>query len=326
MTPADARFGFRVTGGTAAERRLVDHAAAFAAHCAADPRAELARECYLSAFRFGADLRAHLATARTTRGFAGACWSPWLWFDVDRPDPAVALADARRLVGFLLFRYSEFDDDDLLYFYSGAKGFHVGLPLAHAPPPSAAFHRVCRTLAGRIAGDVGVTIDAGIYDRVRLLRAPNSTHPATRLHKRRLTHDELMGLSADRVRELSGGPCGFEGPAPAVVPVLLPDDWGEAEREVGARVSAPAGSPAPRDRLTRATLDFIREGAIEGERHTRLFRAAANLREFAAPPRLVHALLTEVALDTGLPPAEVRRQIDCGITHADNQTRTGGAA
>lgn len=326
MTPADARFGFRVVGGTANERRLVDPAAAFAAHSAALPKAEPARECYLSAFRFGADFRAHLAAHRTTKGFAGACWSPWLWFDVDRGDPAVALADVKRLVGFVLFRYAEFADDDPLYFFSGGKGFHVGLPLTHSPPPSATFHRTCRGLAARIAADVGVVIDAGIYDRVRLLRAPNSAHPATGLHKRRLAHDELMGLTADRIRALAVTPAGFEVPMPSVVPELLPDDWREVEAQAGERATAVPRAAAS-GRLTRATLEFIREGATEGERHTRLFRAAANLREFAAPVELVHALLTDAALDTGLPPTEVKRQIDYGIAHADGQnTAKGGAA
>ena len=81
------------------------------------------------------------------------------------------------------------------------------------------------------------------------------------------------------------------------------------------------------ERLNRDTLEFIRAGADDGERHTRLFRAAANLKEFNAPPKLVHALLTEAALDSGLSPSEVRRQIDCGIAHADrSKAGTGGAA
>jgi hypothetical protein len=46
-----------------------------------------------------------------------------------------------------------------------------------------------------------------------------------------------------------------------------------------------------------------------------LFSAAANLAEFGCPPALAHALLTETALDSGLPPNDVRRQIDCGLSH-----------
>lgn len=155
MTSAAARYGFRVVGGVSEERRLVEAAAAFAAHCAADPKAKPDHECYLSAFRFGDDFRAYLERNRTPKGFSAAAWSPHLWFDIDREDPAVALADARRLAGFLLFKHTGFDDDDLLYFFSGRKGFHLGVPLTHAPPPSAVFHRVCRELAQLNAAVVG---------------------------------------------------------------------------------------------------------------------------------------------------------------------------
>jgi hypothetical protein len=67
--------------------------------------------------------------------------------------------------------------------------------------------------------------------------------------------------------------------------------------------------------LNRQTLEFIRDGADIGDRHRLLFSAAANLAEFGCPPDLAHALLTEVALDSGLPPSDVRRQIECGLAH-----------
>src|SRR5688572_32147453 len=61
-------------------------------------------------------------------------------------------------------------------------------------------------------------------------------------------------------------------------------------------------------RFNRLTLDFIRDGAPEGERQNRLYSAAANLREHGEPAALVHGLLTEAALDSGLPPSEVRSE------------------
>jgi hypothetical protein len=45
-----------------------------------------------------------------------------------------------------------------------------------------------------------------------------------------------------------------------------------------------------------------------------VFSAAANLAEFGCPPALAHALLTESALDSGLAPNDVRRQIECGMS------------
>lgn len=328
MTSSAARFGFRVVGGVSEERRTVDAAVAFAAHCAADPKAKPDRECYLSAFRFGDDFRAYLDRHHTPKGYAGAGWSPYLWFDIDREDPAVALADARRLVGFLLFRYTGFaDDDDLLYFFSGRKGFHVGVPLTHTPPPSPAFHRVCRHLALLNSTEVGVVVDSSVYTLVQPFRAPNSRHPKTGLHKRRLAHAELMKLSIERIRELAAEPFGFEVPTVTAVPAELAEDWQQAEAAVTEQQMARRERhAAPSGRLNRTTLEFIRDGAEVGDRHPRLFRAAANLREFAAPPELIHALLTEAGLDCGLSPSDVRRQIDCGIVHADQQADGRGGA
>src|SRR5207302_2500870 len=94
-------------------------------------------------------------------------------------------------------------------------------------------------------------------------------------------------------------------------------DWLDAARAVERhtverRAAFPDGDP----RLNALTLAFIRDGATVGDRHRLLFSAAANLAEFGCPPALAHALLTEAALDTGLTPADVRRQIECGLGHA----------
>src|SRR5262245_21568894 len=154
------------------------------------------------------------ATGGSSADFAGPVWSAFLWFDIDRDDLAAALADGRRLATVLLSRYAALAEDDLALFFSGKKGVHVGLPLCHAPNPGPTFHRTCRVLAGRLARLAGVAIDAGIYDRVRPFRLPNSRHPKTGLHKVRLEYRELMHLSPDAVRNLAREPRPFEVPDP----------------------------------------------------------------------------------------------------------------
>lgn len=137
-----------------------------------------------------------------------------------------------------------------------------------------------------------------------------------------------MKLSMERIREMAAEPYGFEVPTVTANPPELSEDWQRAEVAVAEQQTVRRQShTTPSGRLSRATLEFIREGAELGERHPRLFRAAANLREFAAPLELIHALLTEAGLDCGLSPSDVRRQIDCGIAHADQQAdgRGGGA-
>jgi hypothetical protein len=112
-----APFAFRIVGGCTERRRLVMADAAFAAYACCDERAELERESYLSAFRFGEDFRTHLESAGSTKGFNGLNWSSYIWFDVDNAaDPQAALNDTRRLVGVILERYRKYDEDGLLVF------------------------------------------------------------------------------------------------------------------------------------------------------------------------------------------------------------------
>ena len=316
-------FGFRIVGSCVESRRLVDAAVAFSAYASCDERAEVDREAYLSAFRFGDDFRRHLDATGSTKNFHGVCWSLWLWFDIDREDDLDrALNDARKLTAFLSERY-RLDDDDLLIFYSGAKGFHVGLPTSlWMPSPSVTFHTTARHLAEALAERAGVVIDVGVYDRVRAFRAPNSRHPKTGLHKRRLTFDELMGLSVDAIKRLAKTAEAFDLPTMPSVNEQASTDWREAAESIDRATEAKAErrvrhSGAMSSRLNRATRDIIAnvEPIAAGDRHRRLFSAAANLAEFGCSTELAFALLCEAGLDSGLSPSDVRRQIECGLQH-----------
>ncbi len=313
-------YGFRIVGATSEARRLVDATAAFAGYASCDDRAQVHREAYLSAFQFGEDFRGLLERTGSTAGYSGPCWSPWLWFDVDREDLQAAMRDTCRLAGHLDMGYKP-GDDDLLIFFSGSKGFHIGLPTClWSPEPSGVFHKTARRFAEHAAEQAEVTIDTGVYDCVRAFRAPNSRHPKTGLHKRRFSYDELLGLSLERIVELSKETAPFDVPTPTRTSEQAAADWQAAAALVAregeskaARLATSNGTPI----LNRATLDFIREGAGMGDRHRLLFSAAANLAEFGCTPALAVALLEESALDSGLPPKDVRRQIECGLAAVD---------
>ena len=260
----------------------------------------------------------HLEETGSTAGFGGPCWSPWLWFDIDSEDLHTAWKDAGALADALCERYG-LDPGDVLLFFSGSKGFHLGLPtVLWLPAPSASFHRTARRFAENLATTAAVAIDTGVYDRVRAFRAPNSRHPKTGLHKRRLTFDELTG-PLTHILELAKTPAPFDVPTVTKTSEQAAADWQAAVEQVqteteakAARRAAGNGSPT----LNRSTLDFIRDGATTGDRHRLLFSAAANLGEFGCPPALAFALLEESALNAGLPPKDVRRQIECGLSAA----------
>jgi hypothetical protein len=313
-------YRFRIVGPTSGERRLVDAAAALTGYAACDPRAETELEAYLCAFAFPEEFRRHLDKTGSTRGYTGPCGGPFIWWDIDREgDLEAAREDACRLVTVLMDRLDLEGDELLLIFFSGSKGFHVGLPTAlWNPEPSALFNRIARRFAERLAEEAGAVVDSGVYDKVRAFRAPNSRHSKTGLYKRRLSYEELMHLKLDRMPELAQHPEPFDLPAPTFRSEQAAAYWREAEEWVRQQAGEQARrrvSAVDNPSLNRATLEFIRNGAEEGDRHRLLFSAAANLAEFGCPPALAHALLTEAALDSGLPPNEVHRQIECGLNY-----------
>lgn len=320
LAAADFRLGFRVLGDCRQPRRLVDWGAAFRGYAECDPRAECQCESYLSLFTFGTNFREHLAATGSPAGFSGPCWAPFIWLDVDREgDLPAALEDARRLCAVLTDKLG-IAEDDVFTFISGSKGFHLGIPSgAWQPAPGRDFHRIARGFAEAAAELAGATIDAGVYDKVRCFRAPNSRHPKTGLHKRRLSVDELMHLGTNAIIKLAAEPADFELPAPTYRSEPAAALWAEAadrvQREADARAERRASGDAP-SKLNRTTLNFIRNGASVGDRHRLLYSAAANLAELGAPLPLCFALLEESALDCGLPPSDVRRAVENGWASA----------
>ena len=154
-----APYGFRIVGSCSETRRLVDATAALSGYAECVEQAELTNEGYLSAFQFGDEFRRHLEMTGSTKGYKGPCWSPWLWWDIDRKDDIEAAARAaRRLASFLVDRY-RIDGDELLIFYSGSKGFHVGLPSASRPTRE--FTTRCERSAHPIAGTLKRAVTNG---------------------------------------------------------------------------------------------------------------------------------------------------------------------
>jgi hypothetical protein len=330
VTPTPFNVGAFVSGAPTSPRALVRHAdllTAYADGAIADAGDE--REAYLSHFAFGAEMQAHFAANRqSVAGFAGPCWCRWLVLDIDRADLADALADARRLVTALYHRYPETVGNVPVYF-SGGKGFHVLVELAHNPPPAVGFQRTARTFAELLAARAEGKIDTSVYDIAHIIRLPNTRHPRTGLFKRRIDADALFVMDLAGILEHAKHPAGDGIPAVRTVPAKLPDDWREAEAATARATEARAerhGACArtPDQRAPRYFLDFLRFGVEEGERHTTLFRSAAWLAEQGAPPSLVAALLTEPGRDVGLMPKDVDRQIACGIEHAARQALEAG--
>jgi hypothetical protein len=321
-----APLAFRVVGGAENRREVVSYHKATLAYAHADPAVYPELSAFLSAFSYPKALKVHVEATGSTAGYTGAVGIPFLNIDIDRNDLDTAIREARRLAAFLADRYHA----DPVVHFSGSKGFHVSVPTAGFVEPAPGNPGVAKALAGRLADEAGVGIDRGVYDRLRLWRAPNSRHRKSGLHKVIIDLDDLLYIDADGVRQRAAGPIEYDPPDPASPSGLLVEDWREAAKEVWRHRAEPpqprqtAGGARGINPLTRQLITDPTSVNV-GERHLTLFSAAANLGEFARDDDLIFALLTEPGLDTGLPPREVERQIRCGIDHARRQRGEGGA-
>ncbi len=320
-----APLALRVLGGVDNPRIVVSYRKTDLAYAHADSSVQPELPAYFSAFAFPRQIQEHVEATGSTRDYLGAVGLPYLHFDLDRPDLDLALRDVRHLSAFVADRYGV----DPLVHFSGGKGFHVSLPTGGFVEPSSGVHKVAKALACHLAEEAHVVIDTGVYDRVRLWRATNSRHHKSGLHKVRIDLDDLLYLTPSQVRDLAREPIPYDLPEP-VTPARLVEDWDQTTRTVEAEVqarreSAPRAGEARLNLLTRSLITDPTSIEV-GERHRTLFSAAANLAEFQSVEELVSAMLTEPALDTGLPPRDVERQIRCGIDHARRHAGEGGVA
>ena len=346
----------------------------FQAACEADTWIISKTDFFLSMYQFPAAFVEQIKETGKAAGYAGACWARFLWFDIDREDDlAAAMWDAGKLVEFLVSGISggvnsravwdDEDDDDgqttggfvpdtesIQIYFSGAKGFHVGVPIlvfGESASASEDFASTCKAVACEIARLAGVEIDVKVYDRVRLFRCPNTKHSKTELFKipvsfRELTRKWDMNAILKRAkhpRRLVDSPTAdadevmFRGDVPEMPAAT--ELWqrvckpvqaeGEEEKDTDTRMPAgissamkhqmqtlpESGEQVPR--LRRETLEFIRHGAEKGERATTLFNAAADCTRCELPRGAVFAVLVDAARECGLGIYEIERQIDAGI-------------
>lgn len=326
MSPSKP-VGFRVLDTVENPRKPIDWRQAFLAYLEADERAECHRVAFLSLFHFGREFVEHVGRCGSVKGFTGPVGADWLAFDLDRTDLEAARRDACRLVAFLLERY-RLNEDEVLPFFSGSKGFHATLPaeLVGSPAPCTDFAAVAGEFCGRVAAGAGVAIDS-IYDSMRLFRAPNSKHGKTGFFKVPLTWRELSCLSAARIQELAREPrCRELKEAPPPCPVAV-SDWQAAEAAVRNRKARPPQAVEREPALNAITWAVLADGIIEqggggtvgldgkpaAGRHKTLFAVAADLGGLGCSPELAAALLLDIGLRSGLPRADVTRAIGNGL-------------
>ena len=167
-----------------------------------------------------------------------------------------------------------------------------------------------------IALTPGLKTEVEALGQVTHIVAPNTLHEETGLYKIQLAIDELLTLDTDQIQSLARNPRPFGVSATQAHPQgLMCELWEYACAVADSRTFAMPRSTNGGGWVFRDTFDFMMNGAPEGTRAQRLFRAAVNLLQIGCPRAAVVQLLGPAALMSGLSPDDAERQLDGAILH-----------
>ena len=148
-------------------------------------------DCFTTMFRFSEAFATHVKDTGSVAKYAGPCWCDWLWYDIDAP----VLDEAASALVKLIERLESIDSklpETLRIYFSGAKGFHCGIPIAalgNKLKPSNDFAQTMRSIAEKIAH--GIKYD-DIYNTTRLWRIPNTINGKTGLRKVLISLEDVL--------------------------------------------------------------------------------------------------------------------------------------
>lgn len=186
-----------------------------------DPHKARPYQAYVSICPFGPEVFAHMKATKSAEypkgnvgGYQGSVFCRWIYWDLDGPinAPALAQSEAKVLCNHLVTKYGMPSGDIGIYF-SGGKGFHVAISAENVggvgAGPAAVVAAKLGLFTERIVDDCPSelsTFDATLYAPNRYFRLPNSRHPETGLYKIPLSYEELMELEPDDILELAQMP------------------------------------------------------------------------------------------------------------------------
>jgi hypothetical protein len=339
-----------VVGGKKGTRRLVDCDDTFARYARIESRCDTGQPAHLSVYQYADDLDLfQRGNQGSAAGYRGVVWSRWLLLDLDdHEESTFRLTPCRALVAALL--RLGVPRDQIMVFFSGNRGLHVMFPAAIAfawpkvnyeyaagtlcqflldeavrtlvPLPPRSPSRVddigpppdpgsSRDYDPRLHWSWHEEIDWNMYKPLAVVRAPNTPHEKTGLYKIRLELKELGRLDPEGIRNLARQPRPFEPPPwRALFDEDLVDFWRYA---CGAADSRPYAFGQTIDKgawVFAETFDFLHNGATEGTRGVRIFRAAVNLLQVGCSPEAALCLLGPAAQMSGLGHKDIKQQID----------------
>lgn len=240
---------------------------------------------YVTMFRFKREYKELVDTTGSVRGASQfECWSDYLWFDIDASNLDDATANMQTLLrGIESMGVLE----HTVVFFSGSKGYHVGINSGvFGFEPSQELPDIMRLVCEKLSTLFHVEIDTKIYNHNRLWRVVNTLHAKTGLYKTELTPRAAISLETSTIKGLAADPAGRDFRSYTTAHTASPvDRLVRLVSEVCKAIKKTDGWAAPpiygeRSRVIAASLDYLLlQGVTKGDRDNEALLRASECRK-----------------------------------------------
>jgi hypothetical protein len=249
-------------------------------------------EVYKTYFRYPEEFAEHMRKTKSVSGYHGFAYADFFPVDIDVKDNLPAALDLLRDTVEKMESRHDVNINELWYFFSGSKGFHLYIPaemLGITPSNQISVH--FKRFAKELLGPMGIKYDPEIYDAVRLWRVSNTINAKSGLHKVQLTPGEIY-LDIEEIKELARAPrtvdCVRDPIANESLSALyLSVQNDNTVKMNGEPIDVSDGVP----RHEKVCYHEILKGVGAGERDAACIRLAANFRNRGMPSDITESIL-----------------------------------
>lgn len=233
---------------------------------------------YETLWRYDKGLVDHVQKHGTVAGYDGIHTAKYIIFDFDDEENLEnAQRDALALIKTLVHVY-EVDMSSIVIFFSGNKGFHIYLPieLLGNITPSNDFADRYKKFIDHVAGKFK-TSDLSIYNRLRLMRIPNTKHEKSGLYKRHISESILRDFKPQDYKKACNIPePEFDNPLEntSFTDVLVNPALEEIWHDIGVEEE----NKTEQDKQVSNTfIEALNTGASSGNRHGQITKIVGFL-------------------------------------------------
>ena len=163
-------------------------------------------ECYQSIYLFPQEFKDYTEKNKSVKEYKGKIWIDWIPIDVDNEDLKIAKLHVLKIIDLLIKIY-HLNPQDIKYYFSGAKGFHILISSSLlALTPSENLHTTIKTFVENLVAGLDVKIDLKVYDKTRIFRIPNTINIKSGLYKVPLIYKRMVDTGIETIKEYAKQP------------------------------------------------------------------------------------------------------------------------